>query len=103
MKKTKEQIKSEIAKLQKELKELEKSRFATVKFSDEKDILLKDEKGYPLVETWLLERDANDFKWFEEYNVGQFLINGNIYPVEFFIKGEWVRFDERIKGRFLRK
>ncbi len=79
-----------------------KSRFAEVKLSKEKGILLENKNSGILIDCICDEISLNDFEYFDAYDTGQFWINGHIQPVELKLNGKWIRFDEQIHGRFLR-
>ena len=77
-------------------------RFLKVKFSNRNNVFLEDKDGEPLVETYIKEKDLNDFAWIEENNIGQFWINGDMVKFEFLYKGKWLVCDKEMKVRFLR-
>jgi len=102
----KNKLLQEIEEKSKEIIELKKklennSRFAEVQFADEEYILLEVKNNFPLVETWLYQKDLNDFDWFKEENEGHFWIQGNVKPFEIFLEDKWVYCNERTLVRFL--
>ena len=58
------------------------SRYAEVQFSEDKDVLLKDKRGCPLIGTRDAERDLNNFEYFDKNNVGHAWIQGDVCPFE---------------------
>ena len=97
----KEEIKKEIERLQKLLVE-EETELAEIFHSNRENVLLDDENGNLLVSCWAKEEDLNDFKYLKEKNYGQFLINGNIKPFEYFKDGKWTRCNDIMDVRFLK-
>ncbi len=79
-----------------------KNKFAQVKLSKYKGVLLENKKSLNLIVCWEKE-GLNDFEYLARGN-GQFWINGHLQPVElkFGLNNKWIRFDGKIHGRFLR-
>ena len=73
-------------------------RFLKVKFSNRNNVFLEDKDGEPLVETYIKEKDLNDFEWIEEKNVGQFWIRGYNNKFEFLYNDEWLECNEDRKS-----
>ncbi len=73
--------------------------FARVKLSERKNAMLENKYEKKLIYC-NIDGSLNDFEWFNITNLGQFWIYADRQPVELLLDGKWIRFDERIRGKF---